>query len=109
MAAGPSRSNINRAWHETPERGHRGYVSSRRQPFSPEESFDRRFNGRHFDDPYFYDDGSHGMKRSFYMTVRISFCGLKVGIWLFVLLNFKLLLLFVHPLYSLEFEVFPCF
>ncbi|PNT26475.1 hypothetical protein POPTR_007G014100v4 [Populus trichocarpa] len=68
MAAGPSRSNINRAWHETPERGHRGYVSSRRQPFSPEESFDRRFNGRHFDDPYFYDDGSHGMKRSFYMT-----------------------------------------
>jgi hypothetical protein len=109
MTAGPSRSNMNRAWHDIPERGHRDHVSSRRQPFSPEESFDRRFNGRHFDDPYFYDDGSHGMKRSFYMTVRISFCGLKVGIWLFVLLIFKLLLLFVHPLYSLEFEVFPCF
>ncbi|CAK7334329.1 unnamed protein product [Dovyalis caffra] len=68
MAAGPSRSNINRAWHDAPERGHRDHVSSRRQPFSPEESFDRRYVGRHFDDPYLYDDGSHGMKRPFYMT-----------------------------------------
>ncbi|KAG6775721.1 hypothetical protein POTOM_019211 [Populus tomentosa] len=68
MTAGPSRSNMNRAWHDIPERGHRDHVSSRRQPFSPEETFDRRFVGRHFDDPYFYDDGPHGMKRPFYMT-----------------------------------------
>ncbi|KAI5588463.1 hypothetical protein BDE02_05G099600 [Populus trichocarpa] len=68
MTAGPSRSNMNRAWHDIPERGHRDHVSSRRQPFSPEEAFDRRFVGRHFDDPYFYDDGPHGMKRPFYMT-----------------------------------------
>ncbi|KAJ6305054.1 hypothetical protein OIU78_020574 [Salix suchowensis] len=68
MAAGPSRSNMNRAWHDIPERGHRDHVSSRRQPFSPEETFDRRFVGRHFEEPYFYDDGPHGMKRPFYMT-----------------------------------------
>ncbi|KAG5219195.1 nucleolin [Salix suchowensis] len=68
MAAGPSRSNMNRAWHDIPERGHRDHVSSRRQPFYPEETFDRRFVGRHFEEPYFYDDGPHGMKRPFYMT-----------------------------------------
>ena len=103
MAAGPSRSNMNRAWHDIPERGHRDHVSSRRQPFSPEETFDRCFVGRHFEEPYFYDDGPHGMKRPFYMTVRFSFHGQTV-IWSNVLLKFKLLLLLVHPLYSLEFD-----
>ena len=104
MPAGPSRSNMNRAWHDIPERGHRDHVSSRRQPFSPEETFDRRFVGRHFDDPYFYDDRPHGMKRPFYMTVRISFYG-RSHLVNIVLLKFKLLSLLVHPLYSLEFDI----
>ncbi|KAJ6413215.1 hypothetical protein OIU84_006085 [Salix udensis] len=68
MATRPSRSNMNRAWHDIPERGHKDHVSSRRQPFSPEEIFDRCFVGRHFEEPYFYDDGPHGMKRPFHMT-----------------------------------------
>ncbi|KAJ4827462.1 hypothetical protein Tsubulata_006803 [Turnera subulata] len=68
MAAGPSRHNNNRPWHDAPERGHGDHISSRRQPFPPEEVYDRPFVGRHFDDPYFYDDAPHGMKRPFYMT-----------------------------------------
>uniref|UniRef100_A0A2P2KBN8 RRM domain-containing protein n=1 Tax=Rhizophora mucronata TaxID=61149 RepID=A0A2P2KBN8_RHIMU len=71
--AGPSGSNFNRPWRNPPERSHRDYVPSRRQPFHPEETFDRPFVGRHFDDSYFYDDGAHGMKRPLYMTVSHSF------------------------------------
>ncbi|WCJ32589.1 Heterogeneous nuclear ribonucleoprotein Q [Euphorbia peplus] len=68
--AAPSRSNFNRPWYDDPERGHREHPSSRRHPFPPEEVFDRPYVGRQFDDPYFYDDGAHGMKRPFYMTDR---------------------------------------
>ncbi|XP_065853080.1 uncharacterized protein [Euphorbia lathyris] len=67
-ATAPSRSNFNRPCYDAPERCHREHPSSRRYPFSPEEVFDRPYVGRQFDDPYFYDDGAHGMKRPFYMT-----------------------------------------
>ncbi|XP_012065538.1 nucleolin [Jatropha curcas] len=66
-AGGPSRTNFSRPWFNASERGHGDHASSRRPPFSP-EAFDRPYVGRHFDDPYFYDDGAHGMKRPFYMT-----------------------------------------
>ncbi|GAV74359.1 RRM_1 domain-containing protein/RRM_6 domain-containing protein, partial [Cephalotus follicularis] len=67
-AAGPSRPNFSRFWHDLPNRGRGEHVSSRRQPFSPEEAYERPFVGRHFADPYYYEDGPHGMKRPFYMT-----------------------------------------
>ncbi|KAF3973334.1 hypothetical protein CMV_003240 [Castanea mollissima] len=65
--AAPSRSNLDRPWHGAPDRGRGMHVPSRRQPYSPEGRLDRPF-GRHYDDPYLYDDHSHGMKRPFYMT-----------------------------------------
>ncbi|XP_021683966.2 uncharacterized protein LOC110667439 isoform X2 [Hevea brasiliensis] len=67
-AAGPSRYNFNRPWFDASDRRHGNHASSRRQPFSAEEAFDRPYVGRHCDDPYFYDDGAHGMKRPFFMT-----------------------------------------
>lgn len=70
--AAPSRSNLDRPWHGAPDRGRGMYVPSRRQPYSPEGRLDRPF-GRHYDDPYLYDDNSHGMKRPFYMTASFSF------------------------------------
>ncbi|KAK9285136.1 hypothetical protein L1049_024321 [Liquidambar formosana] len=66
--AAPSRSNLERPRHGAADRGRGKYISSSRQPFSPEGRFDRPFMGRHFDDPYLYDEGAHGIKRPFYMT-----------------------------------------
>lgn len=65
--AAPSRPNHDRTWHGAPDRGRGMHAPSRRQPYSPEGRLDRPF-GRHFDDPYLYDDNAHGMKRPFYMT-----------------------------------------
>ncbi|XP_028774551.1 nucleolin-like isoform X2 [Neltuma alba] len=65
--AGPSRPHLDRAWYGTPERGP-GEPIPPRTPFSPEGQFDRPFIGRHIDDPYFYEDSVHGVKRPFYMT-----------------------------------------
>lgn len=44
------------------------HLPSRRLPYSPEEQYNRHFEGRQFDDPYFYDSGAHGLKRPFPMT-----------------------------------------
>lgn len=40
----------------------------RRQPFPPEEGFNEPYFQRHFDDPYYYDDPTHGIKRPYFMT-----------------------------------------
>ncbi|KAF7828946.1 nucleolin-like isoform X1 [Senna tora] len=65
--AGPSRPYLDRAWYGTPKRGPAEAIPPR-MPFSPEGQFDRPLMGRHFDDPYLYDDNRHGVKRPFYMT-----------------------------------------
>ncbi|XP_044469139.1 nucleolin-like [Mangifera indica] len=65
-AAGPSRPNSSRHWLDVPDRGHGDHFSYRRQPFSPDEDFDRRYIERHVIDPYNYDDCAHGVKRPFY-------------------------------------------
>lgn len=65
--AGPSRSNPTRLWPDGPDRGYGEHHSYRRQPFSQGEDFDRPFIGRQVDDPYFYDDRAHGVKRSFHV------------------------------------------
>ncbi|XVE82512.1 hypothetical protein DITRI_Ditri16bG0010900 [Diplodiscus trichospermus] len=64
----PSRYNSCRSWYDAPERGWREHAPLRRQPFSPERAFDSHYGGRQYDDPYYYDDCAHGMKRPFYMT-----------------------------------------
>ncbi|KAK3011621.1 hypothetical protein RJ639_011689 [Escallonia herrerae] len=58
----PARSNLDRPRHGA-DRGHGRYMPHRGQPFYPEEEFNGPFLGRHFDDPYFYDDTTHGTKR----------------------------------------------
>ncbi|CAL5369107.1 unnamed protein product [Camellia sinensis] len=63
-----ARPNLDRVRHDAPDRGRGRHIPPRRQPFPPEEGFNRPFVGRHFDDPYFYDDSAHGMKRPFFMT-----------------------------------------
>ncbi|THG11215.1 hypothetical protein TEA_030198 [Camellia sinensis var. sinensis] len=63
-----ARPNLDRVRHDAPDRGRGRHIPPRRQPFPPEEGFNRPFIGRHFDDPYFYDDSAHGMKRPFFMT-----------------------------------------
>ncbi|KAA8547466.1 hypothetical protein F0562_003670 [Nyssa sinensis] len=66
----PARPNLDRTRHGVTDRGHVRHFLARRQPFAPEERFNRPFVGRNFDDPYFYDDTAHGIKRPFYMTER---------------------------------------
>ncbi|XP_057957784.1 uncharacterized protein LOC131150810 isoform X2 [Malania oleifera] len=66
--AAPSRLNLGRPSHDAADGVHGKPFSSRRQPFSPEGAFGRPFVEPRFDDPYFYDDNAHGMKRPFYMT-----------------------------------------
>ncbi|CAL5345983.1 unnamed protein product [Camellia sinensis] len=51
-----ARPNLDRVRHDAPDRGRGRHIPPRRQPFPPEEGFNRPFVGRHFDDPYFYDD-----------------------------------------------------
>ncbi|KAL1369748.1 hypothetical protein HN51_000118 [Arachis hypogaea] len=74
---GPPRPYHDRAWGNIPAEGPSEPFPLRRpyspggqfnRPFSPGGQFNRPFMGRHFDDPYFYDDNVHGMKRPFYMT-----------------------------------------
>ncbi|XP_017981048.1 PREDICTED: nucleolin [Theobroma cacao] len=65
---GPSRYNFSRSWYDVPDRAWREHAPLRRQPFSPERVFDRPYGGRQYDDPYYYDERAHGMKRPFYMT-----------------------------------------
>ncbi|KAK7346369.1 hypothetical protein VNO80_20887 [Phaseolus coccineus] len=65
--AGPSRPYHDRAWYSMPDGGPSEPIPPRRT-YSPGGQFDMPFVGRHFDDPYLYDDNMHGMKRPFYMT-----------------------------------------
>ncbi|KAK7376051.1 hypothetical protein VNO78_34901 [Psophocarpus tetragonolobus] len=65
--AGPSRPYHGRPWYGIPDGGPSEPIPPRR-PYSPGGQFDMPFMGRHFDDPYLYDDNMHGMKRPFYMT-----------------------------------------
>ncbi|GAB4847514.1 hypothetical protein Ancab_026573 [Ancistrocladus abbreviatus] len=55
--------------HGALDRGFGRHVPSHREPYPPEEEvYAGPSTGRHFDDPYLYDDRAHGMKRPFYMT-----------------------------------------
>ncbi|KAL7185816.1 hypothetical protein ACSBR2_027723 [Camellia fascicularis] len=65
----PARPNLDRIRHEATDSGRGRHIPVKRQPFSPEEGFNEPFVGRHFDDHYFYDDSSHGIKQPFFMTV----------------------------------------
>ncbi|CAL5371591.1 unnamed protein product [Camellia sinensis] len=62
-----ARPNLDRIRHEATDSGRGRHIPVRRQPFSPEEGFNEPFVGRHFDDYYFYDDSSHGIKRPFFV------------------------------------------
>ncbi|KAI3451468.1 hypothetical protein Pfo_008133 [Paulownia fortunei] len=64
----PARPYADRVRHGATDRGYGNYDSYRRYPYSSEEGYDRSFMGRHFDDPYPYDDVAHGIKRPYYMT-----------------------------------------
>ncbi|PPR99331.1 hypothetical protein GOBAR_AA21340 [Gossypium barbadense] len=64
----PSRYNLSRSWYDGPERAWREHAPPRRQPFSPQRAFDQPYGGQQYDDPYYYDESAHSMKRPFYMT-----------------------------------------
>ncbi|GMP31956.1 hypothetical protein CsSME_00005943 [Camellia sinensis var. sinensis] len=64
----PAGPNLDRIRLEATGGGRGRHIPVRRQPFSPEEGFNGAFVGRHFDDHYFYDNSSHGIKRPFFMT-----------------------------------------
>ncbi|KAG4175313.1 hypothetical protein ERO13_A11G176700v2 [Gossypium hirsutum] len=64
----PSRYNLSRSWYDGPERAWREHALPRRQPFSPQRAFDQPYGGQQYDDPYYYDESAHSMKRPFYMT-----------------------------------------
>ncbi|KAK6150705.1 hypothetical protein DH2020_015637 [Rehmannia glutinosa] len=64
----PTRPYPDRVRHGATDRSYVNYDSYRRYPYSFEEGYDRSFMGRHFDDPYPYDDVAHGIKRPYYMT-----------------------------------------
>ncbi|KAB2618150.1 nucleolin-like [Pyrus ussuriensis x Pyrus communis] len=66
VAAPPSRPYTDRPWHDAPDRGYGMHIPPRRHPYSPGQ-FDGPFMGGHFDEPYFYNDNAHGIKRPFHM------------------------------------------
>ncbi|KAM1426061.1 hypothetical protein TB2_017967 [Malus domestica] len=66
VAAPPSRPYTDRTWHDAPDRGYGMHIPPRRHPYSPGQ-FDGPFMGGHFDEPYFYNDNAHGIKRPFHM------------------------------------------
>nr|GMC66149.1 nucleolin-like isoform X2 [Ipomoea batatas] len=59
-----------RPYFDRPQYGDRSHMDDglRRQPYFADEAFDRPFLGRHYEDPYFYDQTAHGMKRPFFRT-----------------------------------------
>nr|GMC59845.1 nucleolin-like isoform X2 [Ipomoea batatas] len=59
-----------RPYFDRPQYGDRSHMDDglRRQPYLADEAFDRPFMGRHYEDPYFYDQTAHGMKRPFFRT-----------------------------------------
>uniref|UniRef100_A0A803PFL8 RRM domain-containing protein n=1 Tax=Cannabis sativa TaxID=3483 RepID=A0A803PFL8_CANSA len=59
--------NFDRPWPAGPDREREMHYPPMRQPYPPQEHFDRPFPGSHFDDPYFYGDGMRGMKRPLHM------------------------------------------
>lgn len=62
------RPNFGGPRHGVVDRGFARPMPPRREPFPLEDGgYSRPFIGRHYDDPYVYDD-SHGFKRPFYMT-----------------------------------------
>lgn len=61
----PARFNGDRPRHDAVDRGHEWHMHFMSQPFAPEE-FNRPFLGRHYDDPYLYNDRAHGIKRPFF-------------------------------------------
>ncbi|KAM1156213.1 hypothetical protein ACFX13_027592 [Malus domestica] len=68
VAAPPSRPYTNRPWHDAPDRGYGMHIPPRMHPYSLGPGhLDGPFMGVHFDDPYFYDDNTHGIKRPFHM------------------------------------------
>lgn len=70
MPAGPYPDRVR---HGATDRGYGDYGSYRRRPYSYEEEYDRSYMGRHFDDPYPYDDVALGIKRPHYMMVSWKF------------------------------------
>ncbi|KAJ1422585.1 RNA-binding domain superfamily [Sesbania bispinosa] len=68
--AGPSRPYHDRAWYGIPDGAPSEPIPPRR-PYSPGGQFDAPLMGRHFEDPYLYDDNMHGTKRPFYMTISL--------------------------------------
>ena len=71
-AAVPPRPNLDRPRHGAIDRGHGKYFPFRQQPFFPEEDFDNSFSGRHFDDPYLYEDNARGIKRPFIPVSKMA-------------------------------------
>lgn len=65
--SGAAGRNVDRPWHAPSDREYGMHYPHSRQPYSPEGYFERPFAGSHFDDPYFYGDSMHGMKRPLYM------------------------------------------
>ncbi|KAL3525296.1 hypothetical protein ACH5RR_013668 [Cinchona calisaya] len=63
-SGGPHRPDLDRSRHG----GQGDHDPLTRGPFPPEEGFNQPYFGRHYDDPYFYDDPTHGMKRPYFMT-----------------------------------------
>lgn len=72
--SGAAGQNVDRPWHGPSDREYGMHYPHSRQPYSPEGYFERPFTGSHFDDPYFYGDSMHGMKRPLYMRVSFPFC-----------------------------------
>ncbi|KAJ7944187.1 Heterogeneous nuclear ribonucleoprotein like [Quillaja saponaria] len=66
FGGGPSRPYFDRPSYGALDRSPADHILPRR-PYFSEEQFDRPFLGRHFDDPYLYDDHLPGVKRPFYI------------------------------------------
>ncbi|KAL9245654.1 hypothetical protein vseg_019279 [Gypsophila vaccaria] len=64
----PGRPNFVGPRHGLVDRGPSRPLPPRREPFPLDDGgYSRPFMGRHYDDPYMYDN-SHGLKRPFYLT-----------------------------------------
>ncbi|GAA0144072.1 RNA metabolism protein [Lithospermum erythrorhizon] len=63
----PERPYVDRSRHGPMDRTQLDHNAYRRQPFPYDEGYNRSYMGRHYDEPYYYDDSARGGKRPYYM------------------------------------------
>lgn len=63
----PERPYLDRPRHSPIDRARLDHDAYRRQPFPYDEGYNRPYMGRHYDEPYYYENPARGGKRPYHM------------------------------------------